>query len=103
MALDNSASPSSHILIGQFKRKPPECCQKDFTKLSKTKKENFVRSECPFKVKSRYYSCVRKNYSGDPLETATLGKRIITLLFIYQLKILGFRVIFPSNEQLLTL
>ena len=26
MALDNSASSSSRILIGQFKRKPPESC-----------------------------------------------------------------------------
>ena len=35
MALDNSASPSSRILIGQCKRKPPESCQKVVTKLSK--------------------------------------------------------------------
>ena len=36
--LDNSASTSSHVLIGQFKRKPPESCQKDVSKLSKLTK-----------------------------------------------------------------
>ena len=28
MALDDSASQGSHILIGQFKQKPSESCQK---------------------------------------------------------------------------
>ena len=42
MALDNAASsPSSHILIGQFKRKPLESCE-DVTKLSKAN-QTFVR------------------------------------------------------------
>ena len=39
MALDNSASPISRILTGLFERKPPESCQKDVTKLSKTIKK----------------------------------------------------------------
>ena len=38
MTLDNSTSPSSRILIGQFKRKPPESCEEDVTQVSKTKK-----------------------------------------------------------------
>ena len=41
MALDNSALLSSCISIGQFKRKPPESCLKDVSKLSNTNK-NFV-------------------------------------------------------------
>ena len=42
MALENSASPSSCILIDLFKRKPPESCLKDVAKLSKTNKKNLV-------------------------------------------------------------
>ena len=34
--LVNLAFHSPHILIGQFKRKPPESCQNDVTKLSQT-------------------------------------------------------------------
>ena len=45
MALANCSSPSSRILIGQFKTKPPENCEKDVTKLSKTSK-NFVGFAC---------------------------------------------------------
>ena len=37
MTLENSASLSSRVLIGQFKWKPPRSClKKDVTKLSKT-------------------------------------------------------------------
>ena len=36
MALENSTSYRSHILIGQFKGKQQESCQKDVTKLSQT-------------------------------------------------------------------
>lgn len=39
MALDNSSSPSFHVLIGQFKRKLAESCYKDVIKLSKNKQK----------------------------------------------------------------
>ena len=39
MTLDNSASHSSPILIGQLKQKPTESCQKDVIKLSQTKRK----------------------------------------------------------------
>ena len=63
MALDNSASHSSHILIGQFKRKPPESWRKDVKKLSQSNK----------KLKSGGYGLARMTASVTYLNAGSSG------------------------------
>ena len=68
MALDNSASHSSPILIGQRKRKPRESCQKDATKLSQTN-QFFFFNNCQNSSGSRLLSI--GNLRSTTKETTT--------------------------------
>ena len=66
MVLDNSASHSSQILIGQLKWKPSESCLKEVKKLSQT-----ITKLCP-SGNSMKWSTVRKQST----ENTILGKLV---------------------------